>query len=56
MDVEYRTLTLPDGRKVDFVLDGFSRYCLMEGLDQLGYLLQQDMSITEYERDRPWQP
>jgi 3-isopropylmalate/(R)-2-methylmalate dehydratase small subunit len=56
IDVESRSLTLPDGSEVKFTLDGFSRHCLMEGIDQLGYLLQRDAKITAYERDRAWQP
>ena len=56
IDVDSRSLTLPDGNEVKFTLDGFSRYCLMEGIDQLGYLLQRDSKITEYERGRAWQP
>lgn len=56
IDVETRSLTLPDGSKVKFTLDGFSRHCLMEGIDQLGYLLQQNPDITKYERGRAWQP
>jgi 3-isopropylmalate/(R)-2-methylmalate dehydratase small subunit len=56
VDVEARALRLPGGRSVEFPLDGFSRYCLMNGVDQLGYLLQQADAIDRYERDRPWQP
>lgn len=56
VDVEARTLTLPNGRKVEFPLDGFARHCLMEGIDQLGYLLAQDEAISRYERGREWQP
>ena len=56
IDVEARTLALPDGRKVEFPLDGFSRYCLLNGVDQLGYLLQQADAITRFEQNRPWQP
>jgi 3-isopropylmalate/(R)-2-methylmalate dehydratase small subunit len=56
IDVDSRSLTLPDGNEVKFTLDGFSRHCLMEGIDQLGYLLQRDAKITEYERGRAWQP
>jgi 3-isopropylmalate/(R)-2-methylmalate dehydratase small subunit len=56
VDVDARTLTMPDGRLVEFPLDGFSRHCLMEGIDQLGFLLSQADAIAEFERDRPWQP
>ena len=56
VDVESRTLTLPDGRTVEFPLDGFSRHCLMEGIDQLGYLMSQDAAIGSFEQERAWQP
>ena len=56
VDVASRTLTLPDGRQVEFPLDGFSRHCLMEGIDQLGYLLSQNDAIDRFEKDRTWQP
>jgi 3-isopropylmalate/(R)-2-methylmalate dehydratase small subunit len=56
VDVESQTLSLPDGRSVEFPLDGFSKHCLMQGVDQLGFLLSQDAAITEFERNRAWQP
>jgi 3-isopropylmalate/(R)-2-methylmalate dehydratase small subunit len=56
VDVVARQLVLPDGRKIAFPLDGFSRYCLMNGVDQLGYLLQQSEAIASFERNRPWKP
>jgi 3-isopropylmalate/(R)-2-methylmalate dehydratase small subunit len=56
VDVVERQLKLPDGRSVGFPLDGFSRYCLINGVDQLGYLLQQSEAITRFEQNRPWKP
>jgi 3-isopropylmalate/(R)-2-methylmalate dehydratase small subunit len=56
VDLETTELRLPDGRAVKFPLDGFSRYCLMEGVDQLGYLLKQSDAITRFEQNRSWQP
>ena len=56
VDVAERTLALPDGRTVEFPLDGFSRHCLLEGIDQLGYLLSQAGEIAHFEQERPWQP
>ena len=56
VDVDARTLTLPDGSTVEFPLDGFSRHCLLEGIDQLGFLLSQADAIAEFEQERPWQP
>ena len=56
VDIENRQLKLPDGRSVEFPLDGFSRTCLMEGVDQLGFLLKQDEAISRFEQNRAWQP
>jgi len=50
VDLETTTLKLPDGRAIEFPIDGFSRYCLMNGLDQLGFLLEQQDAIAAYER------
>lgn len=49
-------LELPDGRRVDFPIDAFARYCLVEGVDQLGFLLQQSETITGFEETRAWKP
>ena len=56
IDVASTTLTLPDGRAVPFHLDGFARYCLVEGVDQLGFLQKQQDAITAFEESRSWQP
>lgn len=53
VDLEAQTLTLPDGRQVTFPVDGFSKYCLLNGVDQMGYLLGLDDSITAYESSHP---
>ena len=53
VDVEAQTLSLPDGRQVEFPLDGFSKYCLLQGVDQLGYLLALDDEAQAYEADNP---
>jgi 3-isopropylmalate/(R)-2-methylmalate dehydratase small subunit len=50
IDVESRTLTLPDGRSVQFPIERFARYCLVHGIEQLGFLLQQEESIARYEQ------
>ena len=52
IDLEHRTLTLPDGRTATFPLEAFARYCLLNGVDELGFLLGQDERITDYERQR----
>jgi 3-isopropylmalate/(R)-2-methylmalate dehydratase small subunit len=53
IDLESRTITLPDGGTATFPIDGFARYCLMNGVDELGYLLAQEEAIARFERTRP---
>ena len=53
IDVAARSVALPDGRRFEFPLDAFARTCLLEGVDQLGYLLKQDPAIAAFERGRP---
>lgn len=50
IDVASCTLTLPDGAAVKFPLEGFARYCLLNGVDELGFLLSKDAAIRAYER------
>jgi 3-isopropylmalate/(R)-2-methylmalate dehydratase small subunit len=53
VDLEAQTLTLPDGRGVTFPIDAFSKYCLLQGVDQLGFLMGLDDQITAFEHARP---
>ena len=53
IDLAQQTLTLPDGRSVEFPIDGFSKTCLLEGIDQLGYLQKQEDHIIAYEQAHP---
>ncbi|HTU65403.1 MAG TPA: 3-isopropylmalate dehydratase small subunit [Steroidobacteraceae bacterium] len=50
IDVASTTLTLPDGTAVQFPLEGFAKYCLLNGVDELGFLLSKDADIKAYER------
>lgn len=56
IDVAAATLTLPDGRCVEFPLDGFAQHCLLEGIDELGYLRSKAADITAFEQARAWKP
>jgi len=56
VDVKQSTLDLPDGKSVQFPIDDFSRYCLLEGVDQLGYLLRHGNEIQQFEETRSWKP
>ena len=53
IDLVKQTLTTPDGRAVEFPVDGFSKHCLVEGVDELGYILHQAPAIAAYEARRP---
>ena len=49
VDIEARELRTPAGDVHPFPLDAFARTCLMEGVDELGYLLLRDPQIKQYE-------
>ena len=50
IDVASTTLTLPDGTQVTFPLEGFAKYCLLNGIDELGFLLSKNEAISVYEQ------
>ncbi len=50
IDVREQFVELPDGSRIGFELEPFAKHCLLNGVDQLGYLLQQDEAISDYER------
>lgn len=56
IDVAEAALTLPGGRTLRYPIDAFARYCLLEGIDQLGFLQQQSDAIARFEETRPWKP
>lgn len=56
VDLEAREIRLPNGKAVNFPIDGFARLCILEGVDQTGFLLKQADAITQFEQTRSWQP
>ena len=52
IDLASQTLTLPNGRAVEYPIDAFSKRCLLDGIDELGYIQQQDAAIAAYEARR----
>lgn len=50
IDLTTQTVTLPDGSTATFPIDDFAKHCLLNGIDQLGYLLSFDAEITKYEQ------
>jgi 3-isopropylmalate/(R)-2-methylmalate dehydratase small subunit len=49
IDVAGGFIELPDGGRFSFELDAFARECLLEGVDQLGFLLKHVDTIDAYE-------
>ena len=56
IDIAESRLTMPDGRTATFVIDCFARHCLLEGIDQLGFLQQHAEQIGNFEAQRSWTP
>ncbi len=52
IDLGAQEVALPDGSRAKFQVDAFSRYCLMNGVDELGFLLSQDDAIAKFESSR----
>jgi 3-isopropylmalate/(R)-2-methylmalate dehydratase small subunit len=52
IDLASQTLTLPNGEKVEFPVDAFSKQCLLEGVDELGFIQKHDAAIAAYEAQR----
>jgi len=50
IDLESRTLSFDDAR-VGFEIDPFARQCLLQGVDELGYLLSEEQAIVAYEKE-----
>jgi 3-isopropylmalate/(R)-2-methylmalate dehydratase small subunit len=52
VDLATQSMTLPGGERFEFDVDGFSKTCLLEGIDELGYILKHGDRIAEYESAR----
>ena len=52
IDLATQSVTGPDGLEATFPIDAFSKHCLLEGIDQLEYLLSFDGQISSYEQQR----
>jgi len=56
IDVSQSTLSWPGGDPVSYPIDDFARYCLLEGIDQLGFLQKHEAEILSFEERRSWKP
>jgi 3-isopropylmalate/(R)-2-methylmalate dehydratase small subunit len=54
IDLEAVSLKLPTGASVPFPLEAFARHCLLNGIDELGYLRSRMGDIERYETARSW--
>jgi 3-isopropylmalate/(R)-2-methylmalate dehydratase small subunit len=52
IDLASQTVTLAGGRTVEFPIDAFAKHCLLEGVDELGYMIKQEPAIAAYEAKR----
>ena len=52
IDLEAQHFSLPNGDMVSFEIDTFSKTCLLEGIDQLGYLMKHENQIAAFEAMR----
>jgi 3-isopropylmalate/(R)-2-methylmalate dehydratase small subunit len=52
ISVEDQTLTLADGTRTSFPIDPFARFCLLNGVDELEFLLAQEPAIAAFEKSR----
>ena len=49
VDLEEKAVTLADGTREEFEIEPFARYCLLNGVDELDFLLGQEAAIKEFE-------
>jgi 3-isopropylmalate/(R)-2-methylmalate dehydratase small subunit len=52
VDLENQVLSLPDGSSVTFPIDEFAKHCMMQGVDELGYIVQLEPEIAAFESKR----
>lgn len=52
IDLVQRRVVSPDGWAVSFPIDEFARHCMLGGVDELGYILQQEQEIASFEAKR----
>jgi 3-isopropylmalate/(R)-2-methylmalate dehydratase small subunit len=53
IDLARQAVTLPDGSSCTFPIDPFAKRCLLDGVDQLGFLLAAEPEIAAYESSHP---
>ncbi len=58
VDLEQQKVITPSGEEIAFEVDEFRKYCLLNGLDDIGLTLQEADKIKafeqKYQQDKPW--
>ena len=58
IDLERQVVVAPDGREMHFDIDAHRKYCLVNGLDEIGLTLRHADEIRSFEAERlarhPW--
>ncbi len=52
VDLATQTVTLPDGTSAEFAVEPFSKHCLLEGVDEMGYIQNHEPQIAAFEANR----
>ena len=52
IDLATQTVTLPDGTSAEFAVEPFSKHCLLEGVDEMGYIQSHESQIAAFEASR----
>ena len=53
VDLATQSITLPDGESIEFPVAAFSKSCLLEGVDELGWILNKEPAIAAFETTHP---
>jgi 3-isopropylmalate/(R)-2-methylmalate dehydratase small subunit len=53
VSLEEQAFTLGDGTRATFSVDPFARYCLLNGVDELAFLLKAEPEIAAFETQHP---
>ena len=51
IDLESQKIIRSNGDQIDFEVDEFKKYCLINGLDDIGLTLKNSDKIKEFEKD-----
>lgn len=54
VNLETQTVTLPDGQVHAFAIDPFRKLCLINGVDDMGYIMSKDAAIAAFEAQPRW--